>query len=107
MSKVMKRVAKLFKIKQIKTTSYHPMSNSSLERYHLSLCEYLKTIVEQNDTWDEYLELATFCYNTIPHETHGFCPHELLFGTTARLPSGDELHPDEKLPTYEDYANII
>ena len=70
MSILIKRVAKKFRIKQIKTTAYHPQSNGSLERSHHSLTEYMKMFIESNDTWDECLELATLCYNTVAHEGH-------------------------------------
>lgn len=103
MSNIMRRVAKKFRIKQIKTTAYHPQSNGSLERSHHSLTEYIKTALDK-ETRDECLELATFCYNTVPHEGHQFTPYELVFGRLARVPSNEPLDPDEQIPTYNDYV---
>ena len=42
MSKLFQRMCKLFKIKKIATSSYHPQSNGSLERSHHVLTEYLR-----------------------------------------------------------------
>ena len=39
---LMKQISKRFRIKQIKTTAFHPQSNGSLERSHHALSEYLK-----------------------------------------------------------------
>ncbi|KMQ88977.1 enzymatic polyprotein endonuclease reverse [Lasius niger] len=41
-SDLMKKVAKLFKIRKFRTTAFHPQSNGSLERSHHALGEYLK-----------------------------------------------------------------
>ena len=87
MNSVLKRLAKLFSIRQIKTTAYHPQTNGSLERSHHSLKEYIKTAVSSDVEWPEVLELATFSYNSSVHEAHQFTPYELVFGKTARLPS--------------------
>ena len=41
-SSLMQRVVKIFKIKQFRSTSFHPQTMGSLERSHHSLVEYLK-----------------------------------------------------------------
>ena len=57
-------MAKRFRIKQFRTTAFHPQSNGSLERSHHLLGEYLKQFVAKNLEWDDWLELAMFSYNT-------------------------------------------
>ena len=42
LSNLLKRLAKRFRIKQFRTTAFHPQSNGSLERSHHILDEYLK-----------------------------------------------------------------
>ena len=65
MSKLMKRVARRFRIKQVNTTAFHPQTNRSLERSHSNLIEFLKLFVQENKSdRDEYIELATFNFNT-------------------------------------------
>jgi len=41
-SELMKKIAKLFRIRKFRTTAFHPQSNGSLERSHHALREYLK-----------------------------------------------------------------
>lgn len=48
MSSLMKKIANKFRIKQIKTTAYHPQSNGSLERSHHALAEYIKTAIDKD-----------------------------------------------------------
>ena len=69
------KIAKRFRIKQVKTTAYHPMTNGALERSHPVLAEFLKQYVSKDEAWDEWLELATFFYNTNLHESLGYSPH--------------------------------
>lgn len=81
MSKLLKDVSKLLKIKQLHTTAYHPQSNGSLERSHSTIIEYLKHYVNEGQTdWDEWLDFAMFSFNTTTHSSTQFTPHELIFG---------------------------
>ena len=67
LSKLIKRVAKRFRIKQVKTTAFHPQSNGSLERSHSPLSEFLKIFASKHLDWDEWVELAMFNFNTGKH----------------------------------------
>ena len=96
-------MAKCFRIKQFRTTAFHPQSNGSLERSHHGLGEYLKQFVAKNSEWDDWLELAMFPYNTSVHEGTKSAPYELVFGKLAREPSSEPLSQNEKLQTYDDY----
>jgi len=68
LSSLMKNLIKRFRIQHYKTTAYHPQSNESIERSHHVLMEYLRTQVDKEENWDQYVELATFSYNTSVHE---------------------------------------
>ena len=84
----MKKVAKIFKIKQVKASVYHPQSNGSLERSHHVLAEYLKPYInQQQNNWDLSSDAAMFSYNTSYHEGTKISPYELIFGRKPRLPS--------------------
>ena len=91
LSNFLKRLAKRFRIKQFRTTAFHPQSNGSLERLHHVLGEYLKQFVAKNSEWDDWLELAMFSYNTSVHEGIKCTPYELVFGKLAREPSSEPL----------------
>lgn len=85
---MMKEVARIFKMKQIKTSVYHPESNGSLERSHHVLAEYLKPYInQQQNNWDSFLDAVMFSYNTSYHEETKISPYELIFGRKPRLPS--------------------
>lgn len=107
LSALMKHVAKKFKIKQYKTTSYHPQSNGSIERSHHVLSEYLKMHASRNEEWDEWCEMAMFSYNTSVHEGTQHTPHELVFGQIARTPSNITPLEDEMCETYKDYLTNL
>ena len=94
-------MAKRFRIRQFKTTAYHPQSNGSLERSHHALKEYLKQFIGNNAKWDDWIELAMFSYNISVHEGMKCTPHELGFGKLAQLPSADPLPEHEKIETYD------
>ena len=100
-STLMKNVAKLFGINQIRSTSFHPQTNGALERSHQVLKDYLKHYIKKNN-WDEWLTHAMFAYNTSKHEATNFTPHEVVYGKPARAPSEHALM--NPLPTYEDYV---
>ena len=87
-SELMQKYEKAFKIKHIKTTSFHPQSNGSLERTHGVIKDMLRvTQKDWNQEWDETLNFCCLAYNTMVHESTGFTPFELTFGHKANLPS--------------------
>ena len=87
-SELMVKFEEAFKIKHIKTTSFHPQSNGSLERTHAVIKDLIRTSLHDNDKeWDEVLNFVCLGYNTSLHESTGFTPFELTFGRKANLPS--------------------
>ena len=107
LSNLMKRLAKRFRIRQFKTTAFHPQSNGSIERSYNVLGVYLKQFVSEIAEWDDWLELATFSYNTSVHEGTKCTPYELVFGKLARLPTSDPPLEHEKLETYDQYLKKL
>lgn len=75
---------KAFKIRHIKTTSFHPQSNGSLERTHAVVMDLIRTCTtdRQND-WDENLKLICMGYNTSVHETTVTYPIRINIWTTS------------------------
>lgn len=105
--KIMTELCKLFRIKQIQTTAYHPQTNGALERVHATLADYLKHYIDKNQNdWDEWLPHASFAYNTTPHTTTKFTPHTLVFGREPDLPSSLSNAPQFKY-TYESYIDSL
>ena len=101
---LLRKLSKIFVVKQITTSGYRPQSNGSLERSHAVLMDYIRTYAETYDDWDQLLPFAMFAYNTSIHEATKFTPFEIVFGKTACTPSS---FPDpEQLETYETYRNL-
>lgn len=86
-AEIFKQMAKLLDIKHIKTCPYHPQSNGSIERYHRTLGQYIRSYVQKNEAnWHKYLPFFIFSYNTTIHSTTGFAPHTLVFGFDLKIP---------------------
>uniref|UniRef100_A0ABD2WU91 RNA-directed DNA polymerase n=1 Tax=Trichogramma kaykai TaxID=54128 RepID=A0ABD2WU91_9HYME len=107
MSSLMSRMAKRFKIKQIKTTAYHPQSNGSLERSHHVLKEFIKQYTVSDDDWSDWVDLAVLNYNTSVQESTKLTPYEIIFGRLANLPSAQPLRENDLLPTYQGYMKDL
>lgn len=106
-SNLIKEIAKLFKMKKINTSAYHPQSNGALERSHSTLIDYLKHYVNnEQSNWDQWLDFAMFSYNTSVHTSTKFTPFELVFGIKPSLPSSITKEPEFKY-TYENYIDEL
>ena len=88
LSKLIKEICELFKIKQIRTTSYHPQTDGLVERLNRTICDMLACYVnEQPDKWDEFLDFVTLAYNSSEQATLKNCPFFLFYGRQPVLPS--------------------
>lgn len=106
-SNILKEVSKLFQIKQIHTTAYHPQSNGALERSHSTLKDYLKHYINNDQSnWDKFLPTAMLTYNAAIHATTKMSPYELVFGYKADLPSIISREPEFRY-TYDNYASQL
>ena len=107
-SDLMKKIAKIFRIRKFRTTAFHPQSNGSLERSHHALGEYLKQYANEQKQWDRWIGLAMFNYNTNIHEATKHTPYELVFGKIARIPSNEPIASNDKLENYNEYLiNLV
>ena len=103
-SSIMENFARIFKIRQYKSTAYHPQSLGALERSHHTFIEYLRHYCEKTN-WDDWLPFAMFSFNTTVHSSTGITPHEVIFGKPARISSE---FADETIPrTYIQYVDDL
>lgn len=106
-SKLIAEVAKLFKIKHVNTSFYHPQTNGQIERGNATLAEYLRQFIDKDQTnWDKWLDTATLSYNTSEHSTTKYSPYQLIFGKKPDLPSSITKPPEFKY-YYDDYVTEL
>ena len=103
-SALFKNICKIFGLKKIQTSAYHPESNGSLERYHRPLKDYFKHFINKDQSnWHELAHLACLSYNSTVQESTGFTPNQLMFGRNVELPSS--LKGNHKpFYAYDDYV---
>ena len=104
LSQIMKTFCQVFRIKQIKSSAFHPQSLGALERSHHVFVEYLRHYCE-NYNWDRWLKFAMFSYNSTVHSATQFTPHRLVFGEDPRIPS--EFETGEVSITYNEYLDNL
>ena len=86
-------VTKTLGIDHRKTTSYHPNSNSVVERANRNLGAALaKRVNGQHNDWDFYLPAITFGFNTCFHTVTKQIPFCLLYNKPVKLAT-DNLFP--------------
>jgi transposase InsO family protein len=94
LSILVNEICVLFKIKQMRTTSYHPQTDGLVERFNRTLCDMLACYVNKEpEEWDKYLPFVTFAYNTAIQSTLKECPFYLFFGRAPLLPNDITINP--------------
>jgi hypothetical protein len=56
-----------------------------VERLNRTMADMIASyVINQPDTWDNYIKYATFAYNTSVHSSTGYTPFYLLKGFEAK-----------------------
>ena len=71
--------------KRIRTTSYHPIANGMIERFHRQLKSILKSYPDTAN-WTTALPMALLGIRTAIKQDFHCTPSELVYGTTLRIP---------------------
>ncbi len=86
MFRLMADLCRLLKVKQLRTTIYHPLKDGLVERFNQTLKQMLRSVAaEDKCDWDRMLPYVLFGIRKVPQASTGFTPFELLFG---RQPKG-------------------
>ena len=86
-SQLIADLCELAKVKKIRTTPYHPMTNGQCERFNKTLCDMLGTLDQDGkDDWKMHLHSLTHAYNCTQNTNTGYSPFYLIFGRHPRLP---------------------
>uniref|UniRef100_A0A8C4SI54 Integrase catalytic domain-containing protein n=1 Tax=Erpetoichthys calabaricus TaxID=27687 RepID=A0A8C4SI54_ERPCA len=84
-SDTFREVAKLLKIKHLRTSVYHPQTDGLVERFNQTLKQMLRKVVSADGrNWDELLPFVLFAYREVPQASTGFSTFELLYGRQPR-----------------------
>ena len=71
----------------IRSSTYHPQTNSQTERINQILKDMLRAcVLSYSKKWDECLPLAEFSYNNNYQESIKMAPFEALYGRRCGTP---------------------
>jgi len=88
MSAFFSETCKVLGIQRSRTSSYHPASNGTLERWHRELHDGMSHYVNSSHSnWDLVLPFFLMTYRATPHSTTGYSPFFLLHGREMVLTS--------------------
>ena len=108
MSTLLTELCKLFQIKKINTTPYHPQTNSACERMNSTIITQLRAMTDKNQqNWPELLPSIMAAYRATPAtKSTLFSPSQLVFGKEMSFPVDNELLPvSPRGPDYSAYMN--
>jgi hypothetical protein len=99
------------------STAEHHETVGSVERFHMTLQNMIRTSDEGGQHWCDHLPFLLMSYRATPHRVTGLSPAELLYGRELRLPQqmdqlGHSVPPvectDAKMPAAVlDYARRL
>ena len=98
------RLMELLGCKRLRTTSYHPIANDIIERFHRQLKSSIKAC-NNPITWTDSLPLILLGIRTTLKEDLHCTAAELVYGTTLRIPC--EYFNDTKTDTTDDPSNYV
>ncbi len=85
MSRLIADLCTLLKVKQLRTSVYHPQTDGLVERFNQTLKQMLRRVVaEDKRDWDLMLPYVLFGIREVPQASTGFTPFKLLFGRQPR-----------------------
>jgi hypothetical protein len=108
LGELLTNVCKVLKIKRIKTNAQKPQAHGALETTHRVLVEYPRCfILEDQTNWDKWISYATFVFNTTPHTSTGYTPHEFMFGRKPNIPGILQKESPDVQYTYDNYVKEL
>ena len=110
LSKLVLEVCKLYGIRKLSTTAFHPATDGLVERFNSTLAQSLSMYVSRDHKdWDTCLPSVLFAYRVSPSEVTGDTPFYLLYGREVTLPIDVSLlpPPDPSSSIAEHRARIV
>ena len=86
-SQLLMEIYSMLHVHPIRTTLYHPQTDSLVERFNQTLKKMLRKAASQDHKdWDKLIPYLLFAYREVPQSSTGFSPFELLYGRSVRGP---------------------
>ncbi|KAL1512451.1 hypothetical protein ABEB36_002041 [Hypothenemus hampei] len=89
---------KMFGIKRVRTTAYHPQSNGKIERFHRTLKTAI--VAHENQDWLLSLPMVLLGLRTALRENARYSAAEIVYGEGLRLPA-EMFTPQTDFPPLE------
>ena len=107
-SHLISELLKVAGVRKSRTTPYHPMGNSSVERFNRTLGNMIRALSpDAKHNWPRHLQTLTFMYNCTVHETTGYPPFYLMYSRVPRLPVDvlfKNILKDPEVSNYDSYV---
>lgn len=101
------KVCKMFGIKKVQTSSYHPQSNGALERAHRTLGQYLRAFANDHPrTWDTLLTYAAYVHNNTVNRSTKLAPNDVLYGYISGMPFKRKTNSEVQYDFDSQHSNI-
>lgn len=96
-SKLIQELCKYFNITRVLTSSYHPQTNSQVERMNKVIVQALKIYCDQNqENWPDLLPSIMLAYRASPNLSTSLSPFFMLFGRQMQIPIDTALIPADQ-----------
>ena len=93
---LLRQTLEAFGIRKTHTTAYHPQGDGMVERFNRSLLQLLRTYIDKQEEWEQYLPLVLYTYRLAKHSSTGVSPFLLMFG---RQPTMRDIPPISSFDT--------
>jgi hypothetical protein len=99
LSKMVAALCELFSVKRVHTSSYHPQTNASVERFNAVIGQGLRTYLDEHqENWSSFLPGILMAYRATPAtQSTKYSPYFMVFGREMVLPLDVALQPKESL----------
>ncbi|XP_033730322.1 uncharacterized protein LOC117319654 [Pecten maximus] len=97
-SKLVGALCELFDIGRSTTSSYHPQTNSVVERMNSTLAQCLRACSDGDQTnWPSKIPGIMMAFRMAPSSSSEYSPYFLVHGTEMRMPIDVQLIPKDKV----------
>lgn len=99
MSKLVSALSEIFHVKRHYTSSYHPQTNSTVERQNSTLAQCLRAYCSKDhNNWPKLLPGIMMAFRMSPAtESTEYSPYYLLFGKEMNLPFDVDVQPKDNM----------